>query len=764
MVGIKRFSFFVIVSALLGCSDESSQKGDLIEYQQVDSLNLIPYPKKVEKREGYFELSDGLHVHFNDNLKEEGEYLISLLSESCNFPIKVNNEANKNTPGIYLNLQPKRGLESYILVIDQNSIHITAGFQNGIMCGIQTLRQLFVTAFQTGEKREKWYLPCLSIDDSPQFQHRGLLLDVCRHFFDKEVVKKYIDALAYYKMNVLHLHLTEDQGWRMPIEKYPLLNEISSWRLDSNGNKYGGFYTKAELKELVKYAEERYITIIPEIELPGHAQAALAAYPQFSCNGGPIEVVNDWGVFKEIYCAGNDSTFTFIEDILTEVMEIFPSKYIHIGGDEAPKFRWEHCPKCQKRMKDEGLSNEHELQSYFIKRIERFLNKNERQLIGWDEILEGGLSDKAIVQFWRGMDDVTETALQNPVILSPTSHCYLDYSLSSIDLRKIYSFDPFPAGFKEKYDYKYDFRFLGGECNMWTEHVPDEANLDSKVFPRMIALAEVLWTYNPERDFDDFYHRLQNHYPYLESHNIKYGLETIGATLSEEFSDSVILIHLDKNLPDLTLKYGWSTTNEANLVDYDQPIPLKKSGVLCVQAYKNNKPYGQAITQNFSVHKALNKSVSYSTAYNQWYVGNGDKNLVDGKTGSIDFHDGNWQGFWGENIDVMIDLGAKTEIRQITANFYQYANSWIFLPKDVEVQLSDDQQIWHSAMNFTNNTVDLSNKQRISEIVLSPTVGRKGFPSARYIRFKATNLGKVPAGHEAEGQDAWLFIDEIRVE
>lgn len=761
MVSAKRFLLVLVVLAMLGCSDDSSQTGDLIEYQQVDSLNLIPYPKQVEKGEGYFELSDGLHIHFNDSLKQEGEYLTNLLSESCDFSIKVNIEDKKEIAGIYLNLQHQPNQEAYNLVIDQNSIHITAGFQNGIMRGIQTLRQLFVTAFQTGEKREKWYLPCLSIEDSPQFRHRGLLLDVCRHFFDKEVVKKYIDALAYYKMNVLHLHLTEDQGWRMPIEKYPLLNEISSWRLDSNGNKYGGFYTKAELKELVKYAEERYITIIPEIELPGHAQAALAAYPQFSCNGGPIEVVNDWGVFKEIYCAGNDSTFTFIEDILTEVMEIFPSKYIHIGGDEAPKFRWEHCPKCQKRMKDEGLTNEHELQSYFIKRIERFLNENGRQLIGWDEILEGGLSDHAAVQSWRGFEGGIQAARENhPVIMSPTSHCYLDYSLSSIDLKKIYGFNPIPAELETEF---HPF-ILGGECNMWTEHVPDEANLDSKVFPRMIALAEILWTYNPERDFDDFYRRLQNHHPYLESHNIKYGLETIGATLSEEFTDSGIYIHLDKNLPDLNLKYAWNTTKDGDLVDYKQPIPLKKSGMLYVQAYKNNKTYGPAIKQNFSFHKAVNKAVSYSTTYNQWYVGNGDKNLVDGKTGSIDFHDGNWQGFWGENIDVIIDLGEKTEIHQIKANFYQYANSWIFLPKNVEVQLSDDQQIWHSTMNFTNSTVDLSNKQRISEIVLSRAVGRRGFPSARYIRFRATNLGKVPAGHEAEGQDAWLFIDEIRVE
>jgi len=762
MVNLNHYLCFFILLFLAGCGTNSVSSDDQIEYQDFDSLNLIPYPQQVEKGEGYFELNSETFVQSSVSFEKEYNYLRNSLSITLNDSIKVLNELSNKPNRIQFTqlftkaVHPEQD-EEYELVIDENHIEISAFQPRGLMHGIQTLRQLFITDFQTGHKREKWYLPCLKITDSPKFEHRGLMVDVCRHFFDIQVLKKYIDALSYYKMNVLHLHLTEDQGWRMPIDTYPLLNEISSWRLDSSGNQYGGFYTKDELRELVEYAEEHYITIIPEIELPGHAQAALAAYPQFSCTGGPIEVVNDWGVFKEIYCAGNDSTFIFIEAILTEVMEIFPSKYIHIGGDEAPKFRWEHCEKCQKRMKDEGLADEHELQSYFIKRIKKFLTDNGRELIGWDEILEGGLSDHAAVQSWRGFEGGMEAArTKHKVIMSPTSHCYLDYGLSSIDLQKIYLFDPIPADLEDEF---HSF-IIGGEGNMWTEHVPDEANLDSKIFPRIIALAEVLWTYNPNRSFDDFYRRLQMHYPYLREHGINYGLETVGAKLLEQISDSGIFIKLEKNLRDLDLKYRWN--QEETYISYTTPIKLEKSGELDVQAYKNGELYGDPIQQTYVTHQALNKKVTYTTAYNQWYVGNGDMNLVDGKTGSIDFHDGAWQGFWGEDVEVIIDLEDAIHFLGVKVNFYQYANSWIFLPKKIELETSVDGEIWDEQLTISNPQVIMSNEKSIKSFAFhnDKYMGMYG----RYIRIKATNLGKVPAGHEAEGQDAWLFIDEIIVE
>lgn len=734
-----------------------------VDFVPADSLSLIPYPQSLEKGAGYFKMDEEVFFSFPDILSKEGWMIMTGFFDTCTKEAKLNLEPeySSNTCQIILSSDfksPNNSSDAYELNITSNSLTLTAKTIAGIRYGIHTLLQFRA---QTYSKSENAYLlPAMKITDYPRFQHRGLLLDVCRHYFDIGVVREYLAVMEHYKMNVLHLHLTEDQGWRMPIDKYPLLNEISSWRLDTNGNKYGGYYSKEELKDAVEYAAERNIIIIPEIELPGHSQAALAAYPQFSCNGGPIDVVNDWGVFKEIYCAGNDSTFIFIEDILTEVMEIFPSEYIHIGGDEAPKFRWEHCDKCQKRMREEGLNDEHELQSYFIKRIEDFLNENGRKLIGWDEILEGGLSPTAAVQSWRGMDGGKQAAeTKHEVVMSPTSHCYLDYNLSSIDLEKIYSFDPIPVDLGEEY-HSY---IIGAECNMWTEHVPDKTNLDSKVFPRLIGLAEVLWTYPKNRDFNDFYTRLQDHYEWLEGYyNIAYGLETIGATITQEFRDTGVFIVLSKNLPELELKFQWDGEHDHDhFSPYEVPFEIKSS-TLRVQAYKNGEEYGEEMTQRFSLHAAINRAVAYQTEYSEWYVGNAEKNLVDGRMGSIDFRDGNWQGFWGEDIDVTVDLGERQNFFGVDANFYQYANSWIFTPKRVTLQVSIDGKEWHEKETQTFSKNDLSNQKSIQTVQFrsNKMLGYLG----RYIRLIVESIGKVPDGHEAAGQDSWLFIDEIIIQ
>jgi hexosaminidase len=756
-INLSTFFSFILFSVLLlpGCTENKDSTA--IEVIDKDSLPLIPYPQKIKTESGAFELSNDTYLFFTDDLASEGQYLLELVNNQLIHPIAANmNTKIEPTSKISLSLSDSiftdHQEEGYLLDIQKQEVSLKAQTPTGIMRGIQTLRQLFVTDFHQ-EKRSKWYLPLVLVEDYPAFQHRGLLLDVCRHYFDKKIVLKYIDALAYYKMNVLHFHLTEDQGWRMPIDKYPLLNEISSWRLDTNGQKYGGYFTKEELKEIVAYAEERHITVIPEIELPGHAQAALAAYPQFSCNGGPIEVVNEWGVFKEIYCAGNDSTFIFLEDVLTEVMDIFPSKYIHIGGDEAPKFRWEHCPKCQQRMQTEGLKDEFELQSYFVQRIEQFLNKNGRQLIGWDEILEGGLSPNATVQSWRGMDGGKEAAESNhQVIMSPTSHCYLDYPLSSIDLQKIYEFDPIPADL----DAIYHKNIIGGECNMWTERVPDEANLDSKVFPRMMGLAEVLWTYPQERKFDDLYARVKNHHPALKAMGIAYGFETTGASVKVIADDSV-QIELTTPLPDLNINYRWlGDSNEYRT--YKKPFTLNRSDTLIVQAYRNGKAYGDSVVQDFVFHEGLLADVQYETELNAWYPGSGPYHLVDGQKGSANFRDGNWQGFSGDDLVVEMDLKEVKNFLGISFQFYHYPNAWIYLPIEFEIETSTDGQNWES-YRMTNKLITLNPDTKIGSVTMHNDK-KQGF-FAQYLKIKIKNQGKVPKGHDAEGEDAWLFIDEI---
>jgi hexosaminidase len=337
-----------------------------------------------------------------------------------------------------------------------------------------------------------------------------------------DFIKRYIDLLSFHKFNRFHWHLTEDQGWRLEIEKYPRLMEIGAWRDQPDGTRYGGYYTKAEVHEVVEYARERHVVIVPEIEMPGHALAALASYPELSCSGGPFAVTANWGIFEDVFCAGKDSTFSFLEDVLTEVIELFPDEYVHIGGDECPKSRWKSCAHCQQRMADEGLKDEDALQSYFVRWVADFLRRKGRKAIGWDEIVDGGLTSGTVVQSWRGVDGAVEAAkLGYDTILSPASHCYLDYDLHTIDLKKVYSFDPVPTGLSEGKRH----HVLGGECSMWTERAPQDV-VDRKAFPRLVAMAECLWSQLETKDFSDFRYRLQHHYEHLRELGVDYGAES----------------------------------------------------------------------------------------------------------------------------------------------------------------------------------------------------------------------------------------------
>lgn len=434
---------------------------------------------------------------------------------------------------------PKLGDQVYYLGARPDLFTIGGTNPSQVFYAIQTLRQILppetlvdgVPSPLPGGLR----IPSGRIVDYPRYRWRGMLLDCGRHFMPKELIKRYIDLLAFHKMNVLHWHLTEDQGWRIEIKKYPKLTEIGAWRKATRedeqprkGDLYGGYYTQEDIREIVAYAQSRFVTVVPEIEMPGHCMAALASYPELSCTGGPFEVMTRWGISPDVYCAGNDETFEFLEGVLTEVMELFPSEYIHIGGDEVIKDRWKACPKCQARMRAEGLKNEEELQSWFIRRIEKFLNAHGRRLIGWDEILEGGLAPNATVQSWRGMEGAIAAARAgHDVIASPTSHCYLDYAqvrlpgeptrMGFIDLRTAYSFEPTPPRLSDE-----EARhILGLEGNMWTEHAPPE-RVDYQVFPRLCALAEVAWSPPEARDWDDFQRRMKVHYRRLDALGVAY--------------------------------------------------------------------------------------------------------------------------------------------------------------------------------------------------------------------------------------------------
>ncbi len=733
------FLFIVFVFLLLSCREESFEP----------NLSLVPRPQWIEKHHGYIDLADGLSLRFTGDLQLESEVFRTFLRNQTDILINNNSDTQvklRIDPNWYL------GQEGYQLSIHNSDIQVISNSSKGISRGLSTLQQLILLNESSG----LYLLPELVIEDYSNFEHRGLLLDCSRHFFAIDVVKKYIDLLAIYKMNTLHWHLTEDQGWRIEIEKYPRLTEIASFRTEPDGRRYGGFYTKEEIREVVSYAEDRNIEVIPEIELPGHSQAALAAYPHLSCKGHSIDVANDWGVFKEIYCAGNDSVFIFLEDVLTEVMELFPSKKIHIGGDEAPKVRWEKCPKCQKRIQEEGLKDEHELQSYFIRRIQSFLHDHNREMIGWDEILEGGLAKGAVVQSWRGMEGGIEAVRHgNKAIMSPTSHAYFDYSLDAIDLKKVYSFNPIPDNLTEA-EAKL---IIGGECNMWTERVPTEANLDSRVFPWLLAMAEVLWSADSTRDFTEFSNRVSDQYSILDSYKVDYGRECVALSHEMILEDGVAFIKLTPNSPDIDLNFRYMGSKDSKGITYSSPVEINRSGSIRIQPTRDARSYGDSIIIPLSFHHGIDSEVSYESEFSDWYTAGGSKGLVDAKIGTLNFRDGAWQGFWGDDLKCTIELRHTTELSEVSANFYQYNNSWIFIPQFMRVQVSMDGENWRE---FGMTVIDSDPKQRGS-FIKSVDVISDETVKAKYIRVEVKNIGKVPDWHEAAGSDAWVFIDEIRI-
>jgi hexosaminidase len=720
--------------------------------------SLIPLPQYVQKKKTTFVLNEKTLILVAAGFEQEEVYLKKLIEASSTFNLKTVKVLPKN-PTNYIQLGVIKAVEaapseSYYLSIDSNKIIINGVDDAGVFRGIQTLRQMLPAEFHAKDKRTKWGLMGIVVQDSPAFVWRGMLLDCCRHFFPKEVVKKYIDLLAYYKMNTLHWHLTEDQGWRIQIDKYPKLTAVGAWRKGEGGKPYGGFYSKEDIKEIVAYAQVRHITVVPEIELPGHSQAAIAAYPHLSCTGDQLEVGTKWGVFKDVYCAGNDSTFQFLEDVLKEVMELFPSEYIHIGGDESPKYRWEHCNKCQKRIKTEKLANEHELQSYFIKRIAKFLEANNKKLIGWDEILEGGLAKNAIVQSWRGMGGAYQAASQSQyAISSPTSHAYFDYKLDAIDLEKVYNFNPIPKDLAED---KHAF-ILGGECNMWTERIPNEEVLDDRVFPRMLAMSEVLWTAPKTPNYEDFYSRVQKHYPSLDALNVKYGAETLPIRLTPFASPESINIKLEKGATDLDLYYTTDgTTPTITSILYEGPLALKESATLKVQAFKSKKAYGELLVRRFSKHLATGLEPSLNYQFSKYYTGGGSQAVTNGARGSGNFRDGNWQAVQKVPMEITIDLKEIQTIAMLSTSFFQKQDSWIFLPTKVEFFTSEDGKKFTLAGIIENKVPPQKDGDFIKEFTIDVSN-----ISAQYVRLKAYNITHCPDWHAAAGSDAWLFIDEF---
>ncbi|MCY7351357.1 MAG: beta-N-acetylhexosaminidase [Cytophagaceae bacterium] len=526
---------------------------------------IIPLPTKLTPKEGQFQFTKNTRLILplaDKGLMPVVDFFAAQLRTASGLPLEyfsANSTAIPKGTHVFFIEAPagKVGPEGYRLTIEPDRIGIVAATPKGYFYGVQTLLQLLpAEAFspQLVKKADgaapRWTAPCVQIEDEPRFGYRGLHLDVGRHFFPVPFIKKYIDLIALHKLNTFHWHLTEDQGWRIEIKKYPKLTEIGSKRKETiighasrnnkaytgkyDGQEYGGFYTQDEIKDVVRYAQSRFVTIIPEIELPGHALGALAAYPELGCNPDKIyQVATTWGVFEDVFCP-REVTFNFLEDVLTEVMELFPSEYIHIGGDECPKKQWQESRFCQELMKKQGLKDEHELQSYFIQRIEKFINAKGRKLIGWDEILEGGLSPNATVMSWRGIEGGIAAARQNhDAVMTPGSHVYLDHYQTDpqneplaiggyTPLAKIYGYEPIPASLKPA-EAKH---ILGTQANVWTEYIKSSDHVEYMVFPRACALAEVAWSLKECCTYADFVARLNTHFKRLDYLKVKYAKHT----------------------------------------------------------------------------------------------------------------------------------------------------------------------------------------------------------------------------------------------
>ena len=660
-------------------------------------IDVIPMPRSVEYHSGNFTISP--ETKFYTNLSAESRQALTDYLEGTSLGSVPFAESATGNNGIELNLCDSSivtGNEAYRIEIDKKGIRLSASTETGIFYGLQTLLQLL-------NNSDNKTLPALTINDSPRFPYRGLHLDVSRHFFDKEFVKKQLDAMAYFKMNRLHWHLTDGAGWRIEIKKYPRLTSFAAWRPFDKLNDWwvggrtfceqddpravGGYYTQDDIREVVAYAAERHITIIPEIEMPGHSEEVLATYPELSCSGKPYVNAD--------FCIGTEKTFEFLENVLLEVIDLFPSEYIHIGGDEASKSSWKTCPRCQKRMADEHLNSVDELQSYMIHRIEKFLNDHGRKIIGWDEIIEGGLSPTASVMSWRGEEGgIKAVKAGNQAIMTPGKYCYLDAFQDApntqpmaiggyLTLEKVYSFEPVPDSLSTKEAEL----ILGVQGNVWTEHIPTPEHYEYMIYPRILALAEIGWSPSEVKKWDNFHTRA------LQAVNI----------LREQ---------------------GYN------------PFPLEKE--------IGDKPESYQKVN----HLAIGKKVTYANLYSNHYAAQGEKTLVDGVRGGWMYNDDRWQGFIDCDFDVTIDLGKETDIKQVCAEFIQLKGPYVWLPKQVIISSSVDGEHYDTLATVDNDISPDIETLQFKEF------GWEGNAKARYIRYKALSNG-IAGG--------WLFTDEIRI-
>ncbi|HEU5167613.1 MAG TPA: family 20 glycosylhydrolase, partial [Chitinophagaceae bacterium] len=613
-------------------------------------------------------------------------------------------------------------------------------------------------------------------------------------------IKKYIDYLAFHKMNYFHWHLTEDQGWRIEIKKYPRLISVGAWRNGTiigrhpgtgNDNKiHGGFYTQEQIKEVIKYAADRYITIVPEIEMPGHGSAAIAAYPFLSCfpdeptknyfpksgkwagDSTGKQVQQAWGVYSDVFCAGKEETFKFLQDVIDEVAALFPGKYIHVGADECPKENWKRCPNCQKIIKDNNLKDEHALQSYFIQRMEKYINSKGKTLIGWDEILEGGLAPNAVVMSWRGEDGGIEAAKQNhQVIMTPTTYVYFDYAQTEnedslviggyLPVEKVYSYDPVPAVLNEE-QAKY---IMGGQANVWSEYMTNPRKVEYMIFPRLSALSEVLWSPKEKKNWNDFEKRLQvqfKRYDLWKANSSKAYYDLKATVIPTENFDGVLWKLENKN-PSAEIK---TVTHFAGRpyelkfnegIKYTAPIPVKSTQLVAAISMINGKSVGNPVSATILFNKATGKKITIAKEASKNYPGDGAFTLVNGIQNTLGRgRSKEFLGFNGGDCEAVIDLGKEEKFSNVIVHTFRQEGAWIYQPLSVEVFVSRDGKNF-SSVGLTESFTETKNGNGVMKVEFVMTT------PARFVKVIVKNSGEIKADNPGAGNKAWLFVDEIEV-
>ena len=730
--------------------------GCILTASAASAQSLLPKPQSFVAGKGAFSTDAKLKVVNEVGAEAENIY-------SKQFTANTADDARQVVR--FTRLDGASSPEAYRLHVTKDTLLISAASADGFRFAWQTINQL---------KQKNAVMAC-DVVDAPAFKWRSLMLDVSRHFVSTDEIRQFIDILALHNINRFHWHLTDDQGWRIEIKKYPLLTKIGSKRTQTvighntgkyDGKPYGGFYTQKEIRNIVKYAADRYITIVPEIDLPGHMQAALAAYPELGCTGGPYKVWEMWGVSDNVLCAGNDKTMKFVDDVLKEVVALFPSKYIHVGGDECPKKAWKVCPRCQALIKKLNLKDEHELQSWFIHRIERFVNSKGKSIIGWDEILEGGLAPNATVMSWRGEVGGIEAAkMKHKVIMTPGDYCYIDHYQedpehaplaigSYLPLDSVYAYNPLPESLTPE-EQKY---IIGTQANLWGEYVQTADYLEYMAYPRLMAMAEVQWTDAEKKDVNDFHKRLKTQFAWLDKKGVHACRNFYEAEFGGEWNNTqnVYEVKLKTLCPDAEIRYALDCADESRFKTYSAPIALDKETELWAAVYVDGKRMGGITHKRFAVNKATGCKYTCSpkAAWENMHEGYA---LTDGVRGfSKDTH--NWTGFNKDTLRIDISLHEATTISRVKLGTLWRTWNSMWPAREVRVMVSDDGSEYRTvACKKPEYDFSLTEATRFLVELKFEESG------ARFVRLVILGGGKCHEGHYNAGEPSELALDEIEI-